>query len=239
MLLGFFKRKLNLLMNPIISQNLSNIGRVVHGFLNKNFVGDIDEAAQRSGLKKICTIKQIHSDIVFLLNDELTKENRKEGDAIVTSMRNLGVGIYTADCVPLLLVDGEAKVVAAVHAGWRGTLSGVVNRTIKRIEKDYGILSSKVSAAIGPSIGMCCYEVGEEVAVQFIKKYDKWSEFLYKKNNSKYFIDLRMANVRNLLDAGVANFEVMDICTMCNRDFHSYRREGKGVGRQLSFIGLV
>jgi len=226
-------------MNSVISQNLSNIGKVVHGFLSKNFIGDIDDAAHCSGLKRIYTIKQIHSDIVFLLNDEVTKENRTVGDAIVTSMRNLGVGIYTADCVPLLLVDGEARVVAAVHAGWRGTLSGIVNRTIKRIEKDYGILSSKISAAIGPSIGVCYYEVGEEVANQFMKKYETWSEFLYKKNDSKYFIDLRMANARNLLDAGVANFEVMDICTMCNGDFHSYRREGKGVGRQLSFIGLV
>lgn len=226
-------------MNSVISQNLSGIGRVVHGFLSKSFIGDIDEAAHCCGLERIYTIKQVHSNIVFLLNDELTKVKSREGDAIVTSMRNLGVGIYTADCVPLLLVDGEAKVVAAVHAGWRGTLSGIVNRTIKRIEKDFGILSSKISAAIGPSIGMCCYEVGEEVALQFMNKYDEWSEFLYKKNDSKYFIDLRMANVRNLLDAGVANFEVMDICTMCNTNFHSYRREGKGVGKQLSFIGLV
>ena len=226
-------------MNSVISQNLSNIGKVVHGFLSKNYIGDVDEAAHRSGLKRIYTIKQIHSDLVFLLNDEVTKENGTEGDAIVTSMRNLGVGIYTADCVPLLLVDGEARVVAAVHAGWRGTLSGVVNRTIKRIEKDYGILPSDISAAIGPSIGRCCYEVGEEVGIQFMNKYETWSEFLYKKDDSKYFVDLKKANVRNLLDAGVANYEIMDICTKCNRDFHSYRREGKGVGRQLSFIGLV
>jgi YfiH family protein len=226
-------------MNSVTSQNLSNIGGVVHGFLSKNFVGDIDDAARDSGLKQIHTIRQIHSDIVFLLSDEVTKESRTEGDAIVTSMKNLGVGIYTADCVPLLLVDGEARVAAAVHAGWRGTLSGIAGRTIKRIEKDYGILPSDISAAIGPSIGMCCYEVGEEVAIQFMKEYETWSEFLNKKNESKYFVDLKMANVKNLLDAGVANFEVLDICTMCNGDFHSYRREGRGVGRQLSFIGLV
>lgn len=226
-------------MNSVISQNLSGISGVVHGFLSKNFIGDIDEAAHFSGLERIYTIKQVHSNIVFLLNDELTKGKRREGDAIVTGMRKIGVGVYTADCVPLLLVDGEAKVVAAVHAGWRGTLSGIVNRTIKRIEKDFGILSSNISAAIGPSIGMCCYEVGEEVAVQFMNKYDACSEFLHKKNDSKYFLDLRLANVRNLLDAGVANFDVMDICTMCNRDFHSYRREGKVVDKQLSFIGLI
>ena len=226
-------------MNSVISQNLSGISRVVHGFLSKNFNGDIDEAAHCSGLESIYTIKQVHSNMVFLLNDESTEVKGRVGDAIVTTMRNLGVGIYTADCVPLLLVDEEAKVVAAVHAGWRGTLSGIVNMTIKSIEKDFGILPSNISAAIGPSIGMCCYEVGEEVAVQFMNKYDEWSELLYKKNDSKYFLDLRMANVKNLLDAGVANFEVMDICTMCNRDFHSYRREGKRVGKQLSFIGLV
>jgi YfiH family protein len=226
-------------MNSVISQNLSGIRSVVHGFLSKNFTGDIDEAAHCSGLERIYTIKQVHSSIVFLLNDELTKVNSREGDAIVTSIRNFGVGIYTADCVPLLLVDEEAKVVAAVHAGWRGTLSGIVNKTIRSIEEDFGILSSKISAAVGPSIGMCCYEVGEEVAVQFMSKYGERSEFLHKENNSKYFIDLRMANVRNLLDAGVSNFEVMNICTKCNTDFHSYRREGKGVGSQLSFIGLV
>ena len=226
-------------MNSVISQNLSNIGRVVHGFLNKNFIGDLEDVAHCSGLNRIHTIKQVHSNVVFLLNDNVTGNKTTEGDAIVTSMRNLGVGIYTADCVPLLLVDGDARVVAAVHAGWRGTLSGIVNRTISRMEKDYGIFSSKISAAVGPSIGMCCYEVGEEVALQFMEKYDKCSEFLCKRNDSKYHIDLRMANVRNLVDAGVSNFEVMDICTMCNGDFHSYRREGRGVGRQLSFIGLV
>lgn len=226
-------------MNSVISQNLSNIGKVVHGFLNKNFNGDLDDVARYSGLNRIHTIKQVHSNVVFLLNEKMTGKPAAEGDAIVTSMRNLGVGVYTADCVPLLLVDGDAKVVAAVHAGWRGTLSGIVNRTIRRMEKAYGILSSEISAAVGPSIGMCCYEVGEEVAVQFMNKYDKCSEFLSKRNDSKYVIDLRMANVRNLVDAGVANVEVMDICTMCNGDFHSYRREGRGVGRQLSFIGLV
>ncbi len=223
----------------MISRNLSNIGKVVHGFLNKNFVGGLDDVARRSGLTRIHTIKQVHSNVVFLLSDKVATESFVEGDAIVTSMRNLGVGVYTADCVPLLLVDRDAKVVAAVHAGWRGTLSGIVNRTIRKMEKAYGILSSELSAAVGPSIGMCCYEVGEEVAVQFMNKYDKCSEFLSRGNDSKYLLDLRMANVTNLLDAGVANFEVMDICTMCNRDFHSYRREGRGVGRQLSFIGLV
>lgn len=226
-------------MNSVISQNLSHIGGVVHGFFSKNFVGDIDDAAHYSGLKRIYTMKQIHSDTVFLLSDGETNENSTVGDAIVTSVRNLGVGIYTADCVPVLLVDGEARVAAAVHAGWRGTLSGIGGRTIDRIEKEFGIMPSKIFAAIGPSIGMCCYEVGEEVAFQFVKKYDTCSEFLCKKNESKYFVDLKKANVRDLLDAGVANFEVMDICTKCNLDFHSYRRDGKGVGSQLSFIGLV
>ncbi len=226
-------------MNPIISKNLSNTGKVVHGFLNKNFIGDLDDVARCSGLSRIHTIKQVHSNVVFLLSDKVAREKTVEGDAIVTSMRNLGVGVYTADCVPLLLVDGDARVVAAVHAGWRGTLSGIINRTISRMEKSYGILSSEISAAVGPSIGMCCYEVGEEVAVQFMKKYDRCREFVSKRSDSKYLIDLGMANVRNLVDAGVANFEVMDICTMCNGDFHSYRREGRGVGRQLSFIGLV
>lgn len=218
---------------------MSNISRVAHGFLSGNFIGDTDEAANRSGLERICTIRQIHSDVVFVLNDESARMDGREGDAIVTAVRNLGIGIHTADCVPLLLVDGEARVAAAVHAGWRGTLSGIVSSTIKSIERDFGILPSNISAAIGPSIGGCCYEVGEEVAIRFMEKYDTRGEVLYKKNGSKYSVDLRIANVVNLRDSGVENVEVMDICTMCNRDFHSYRRDGKGVGRQLSFIGLL
>jgi len=107
------------------------------------------------------------------------------------------------------------------------------------MKKRFGIEPSGVSCVVGPSIGGCCYEVGEDVASQFIDKFDNWKDFLFRKSNLKYILDLKGANRINLFKEGVRDIEVMNICTKCNSDFHSYRRDGENVGKQLSFIGLV
>jgi len=107
------------------------------------------------------------------------------------------------------------------------------------MKQRFGIEPSRVSCVVGPSIGGCCYEVGEDVASQFIHKFDNWKGFLFRKSNLKYILDLKEANRINLFKEGVRDIEVMNICTKCNSDFHSYRRDGENVGKQLSFIGLV
>ncbi|MFQ5787969.1 MAG: peptidoglycan editing factor PgeF [Thermodesulfobacteriota bacterium] len=226
-------------MNSVFSYKLSKISSVVHGFLNKRFVGESIEAAHYFGLNEIATLKQIHSNSVFIIKDKFNSDKEENGDAIVSSLRNLGIGVYTADCLPILLADRNAAVVAVVHAGWRGTLLQIAESTLLRMGKNFGIESNNVFAAIGPSIGRCCYEVGQDVAKQYMNKFEDWDTYLFKKNGSKFMLDLREANRLGLKMAGVKEVEVIDICTKCNKEFHSFRRDGKGVGKQLSLIGLV
>lgn len=225
-------------MNWVKSQGLSKIRGVVHGFSNKGFNGSLSEAAGLFGLSGIATLDQIHSSEVFVIKDKF-KELEQKGDALILDLKGMGAGVFTADCVPILLVDRSASVAAAVHAGWRGTLSQIAKATLIEMEKSFGIAPSRICAAVGPSIGACCYEVGEDVASLFMDKSSDWERYLFRKGNSKFVLDLKEANRHTLAREGVEDIEVIGICTKCSREFHSYRRDGKKVGSQLNFIGLI
>jgi purine-nucleoside/S-methyl-5'-thioadenosine phosphorylase / adenosine deaminase len=225
-------------MNWIKSQGLSEIKGVVHGFSNKGFKGSLSEAARLFGLSCIATLDQIHSSKVFVIKDRF-KELEQKGDALIADLKGIGVGVFTADCVPILLVDKSASVAAAVHAGWRGTLSQITKATLIEMEKSFGITPSRICAVLGPSIGACCYEVGEDVASLFMNKSSDWERYLSRKGNSKYALDLKEANIHTMAREGVEDIEVMEMCTKCSSEFHSYRRDGKKVGSQLNFIGLI
>jgi YfiH family protein len=226
-------------MSWITSKRLSEISGLVHGFLDKSFNGDVSEVARLSGLSRIVTLKQVHSSDVLVIKDVSKARSEQEGDAIATDLRGIGVGVFTADCVPLLLMDRSTSSIAVVHAGWRGTLSQIVKVTLFEMKKDFGTQPSGVCAVIGPSIGRCCYEVGEDVASLFVDKFEDSNGYLLKKGDSKYVLDLKEASRTALVKEGVTNIDVINICTKCNRGFHSYRREGRGVRTQLSFVGLV
>jgi hypothetical protein len=129
--------------------------------------------------------------------------------------------------------------VAVVHAGWRGALCQIAQKTLQEMRRHFGTDPSRVHVVLGPSIGKCCYEVGEDVASPFRGKFKDNERYLFKKGNSKYILDLKEINRLSLLEEGVKSVEVMNICTKCDNNFHSYRRDGKKVGTQLSFIGLV
>ncbi|GBD39901.1 Laccase domain protein YfiH [bacterium HR37] len=225
----------------IRSQILSSVGGVVYGFLDRSSgEEDIVGIARAFGLESIVTLKQVHGNRVWVVKDAFAKDvGWHKGDGLITNLRGVGIGVFTADCAPILFVDESSLVVAAVHAGWRGTLSKVVKSALWEFRKVFGIPSSRVYAVIGPSIGRCCYEVGGDVASLFIKEFGKDMPFLYKGKNSKYVLDIKEANSTILRCEGVERVEVIEVCTRCNKDFYSYRRDGKGSGRQLSFIGLV
>jgi YfiH family protein len=139
------------------------------------------------------------------------------------------VAVKTADCVPLLLVDPRHRAVAAVHAGWRGTVAGIAQRAVAALGTQFGVRAGDLHAAIGPAIGKCCYEVGAEVAAQFGL-------------NGRAHIDLA-EEVRRQLEAagvGVQRIYVAGLCTKCRADeFHSFRRDGAAAGRLYSFAGIV
>src|SRR5262245_45162188 len=128
----------------------------------------------------ILKLRQVHSGIVRDMDDTSAAGEAVEGDAAVTSIRGALLGVQTADCVPILIADREATCVAAVHAGWRGTANRIVEKTVQRLVEKYGAKPANLIATIGPNIGVCCYEVGEEIvsAVQDASAFERKPEWI-------------------------------------------------------------
>jgi len=186
----------------------------------------------------ILKLKQIHSNIVQDMTDTWSSNEPLTGDAAVTAVRGAVIGIQTADCVPILIADRESRIVAAVHAGWRGTAARIVQRTIELIRDQYSIPPAELIAAIGPHNAVCCYEVGEDV----IEAIQDPEAFVRREEWQKPHFDQASANRKQLLEAGVPENQITSstLCTQCRADlFFSYRREGRHAGRMLSIIGLA
>jgi YfiH family protein len=205
---------------------------LVHGF-------GVRDSAYPKG---IVTVRQIHSNIVLDAAQIRAAENLDGGgpdacrpvdaDALISDTPGVLVGVRTADCVPILLVDTTTRVVAAVHAGWRGTVENIAAATVRAMTAGWGTRPADVRAAIGPSIGVCCYEVGPEVGQRFglVTHGLRGPEAVY--------VDLPQANERQLRALGVTNIWKSGLCTFCTADrFFSFRRKPEDAGRMISFIG--
>jgi polyphenol oxidase len=208
----------------------------------------------------LVTLKQFHSDVIQVFDDPPADACR--GDASTTNRPNLLLAIQTADCVPVLLVDPKKRAIAAIHAGWRGTLARIAAKTTGKMQMHFGTKPSDLLAAVGPAIGPCCYEVGTEVATQFLSQFadapDYFDEFRtgdepnpiqwlnmmppgHQPPPKGVLLDLRKANRSQLLAAGLRaqNIFVSDLCTACCSDLlFSYRKEGPNSGRLMSLIGI-
>jgi YfiH family protein len=163
-------------------------------------------------------------------------------DGIVTDQKDLGLVVQTADCVPLLFWESRGNAVGAVHAGWRGTLAGIASRAVATIEKELASSPDCILVVLGPAIGRCCYEVGDEVRRAFLESSPSASELFSLGKRGRNHLDLAEANRRQLIEAGVPADQIhcADICTSCNPDvLYSYRRGGEGVGRQYGIIGAA
>ena len=185
---------------------------------------------------------QTHSDNIKVIIQKETKgweslsDAVEDCDALITDVKGVVLNILTADCVPILLYDKEKEVVAAVHAGWKGTKAQIVSKTVQKMKKVYGCDPKEIIAGIAPSIGRCCYEVGKDVAVHF---FDTPEGFTSK--GEKYMLDLPLINKQQLLNAGVleVNIEMSHTCTACDVErFFSYRKEQGCSGRFMSMIGM-
>lgn len=191
---------------------------------------------------RFCGIRQVHGDKVFVLNNHHEMGWRDlsdavEADAVVTNLPHMVLIILTADCVPILLYDPIAKAIGSVHAGWKGSKSNIIGKTIKTMQNQYGSRPQDIIAAIGPAIGVCCYEVGLDVAEHFVDH----SEIVQpNKRKGKFQLDLKAINDMQLLDAGLmrSNIETSNICTACCSDrYFSYRKDSCS-GRFISAITI-
>ena len=193
---------------------------VEHGFGSRESNGWPGEYTQ---------VKQIHSDIVARADGG--QGCLGEGDALITATPDQFIGIRTADCVPLLMADPKRQVIAAVHAGWRGSAAAIAAKTVRRLVHEYETNPIDLLVAIGPSIGQCCFEVGPEVAAQF--------ERFVPGSASLDHIDLLEVNMRQLLAEGVQrhNIDASGQCTACSPgEFHSWRRDRDRSGRMVAAI---
>lgn len=163
-------------------------------------------------------------------------------DALITHLPDFCLCISTADCIPVLIYDSVNKVIAAVHAGWRGTVTGIVSGTIRALEEKYGTHAADLVVGIGPGISMECFEVGEEVYETFTASGADMDKISYKDQiTGKWHIDLPKANYLQLIAKGVKqkNIEMAGICTYKNvEQFFSARRLGIHSGRIWSGIML-
>lgn len=230
-------------------------GGVTAGGLNLSYKDDdrsaVDEnrrrflsAIGRPG-DRIVTVPQIHSSRwISVDQDWPDRAFRPEADAVLTSKRGLLAAVKTADCVPVLVADSRSGAVAAVHAGWRGTLSRILIRSVRALAELHGARPRDMVAAIGPAACGRCYEVGDDVVSVFRDLFADTEPFLTPTKGGKALFDGAEANRRQLLSAGLApeNIHVMGACTIHENDrFFSYRREADGgrrpVGRLLSVVG--
>lgn len=245
-------------------------GRVIHGFATRKGgvsegpcatlnCGGSEEAAENvlSNRRSLCRtlgmdpsklvgLRQVHGTQVVRVGSGGTDSSErsaalKEGDALITREVGLPLGILTADCLPIILVDPVSPAVGIVHAGWRGTLQGVLPQAIREMERAFGSSLSDLWAGIGPGIGPCCYEVGEEVASLFQGRYPGWSEWLCPKGEGHYRLDLARANLLQLAEMGIpeGQIELAGLCTCCHPSlFFSHRREQGKTGRMLNLVAL-
>lgn len=184
--------------------------------------------------------KQVHGDSVMVATKKvigsgaLTYESAiADTDAFVTDKLNLPLAIFTADCLSIFFYDPEGPAIGVAHAGWRSTHAGIAGKTVELMQKRFGTHPQNLIVNFGPSIRICCYEVGKEFLDIFPKEITK--------TGGKYYLDLAGINRKQLLGFGVEEGNISDanICTCCRNDrFFSFRKEGKGCGRMMSVMML-
>jgi purine-nucleoside/S-methyl-5'-thioadenosine phosphorylase / adenosine deaminase len=206
------------------------------------FADNRKELAELLGIEVVNLVfpRQTHTSTVHCI-DVLPDYEISETDALVTNKPGICICVQTADCVPVLLFDPVKKVIAAVHAGWKGTVQKIVQVTVQKMEAEYDCEPSDIRAAIGPSIGPEVYEVGAEVVEAALRSIPAAESTLQLNQSGKYHFNLWEANRLLLIEAGVqtSNIEVLADCSFLEADkYYSARREGVQTGRMVSGILL-
>ena len=211
----------------------------------------------------LISLRQIHSDVIHPIDH--APEEIVAGDGIVTDTPGLVVAVQTADCLPVILVDPKRRAIGVFHAGWRGSVKRIVEKGVGELQRYFKCDPRNIVAAIGPGVQSCCYDVGEEVHTKFLAQFS-YADNLFREVKesdpvrekypllfltarapghselpTKLFLDLKEANRRQLLDAGVPakNIDSDSLCTACNTNLlFSYRAEKGVTGRMMAAAGI-
>ena len=248
--------------------NTLNLGFTAHdmrGDVERNrraFLTQVGAVGSKKALWPLVTLRQVHSDIIHRVEDG---SQHLAGDGLVTETPEILLAVQTADCLPVILVDGKRRAAGVFHAGWRGTLKRIVQKGVGEMQRWFGTAPQDIKAAIGPGIQGCCYEVGDEVRDQFQSQFAYGGTLFREIREShevrdkypllfltarapghshlprKIFLDLVEANRRQLLEAGVPakNISASELCTSCRPDLlFSYRADKGKTGRLMGAVGI-
>jgi hypothetical protein len=196
--------------------------------------------------EKLYLVRQSHGNDGVCCDDCSPAQTlRVAADYLVCARVAHVCAVITADCVPVLLWEPQARCVAAVHSGWRGTLADVVGVAVTDLQTRYGAESARMRVAVGPHIGPCCFEVGEDVAQRFESVFGRGAAgpagLVHRHSSTRPHVDLAAAIGSQLAARSIQseNIEWLNPCTYCDGErFYSYRRDGIPVGQHMSFIGL-
>ncbi|MBC5628426.1 peptidoglycan editing factor PgeF [Clostridium sp. NSJ-6] len=186
-------------------------------------------------VNEVVYLHQIHSDNVFVFNNNAKEFIEREGDAIVTNKENVIIGAFTADCVPVVLVDEVEGVIAAIHSGWKGTFNSITKKSIEKMIQEYGTRIENIKVYIGPHIRQCCYEVSEELKERFLDKTKIDENELFNGRNLSMerciLEDLRSLKIEE------DNIYTINLCTYCEEEIKlfSYRKSVGTYGRLFTF----
>ena len=231
---------------------LEKIGLIKHAFTTRQgglgarsngvkLTDDWKAFAEAFGVnpERLVTANQVHGDNIVKVDGQNFKKTKNvQADAMITNALEMAIGVETADCVPVLLVDPVTPAVGAVHAGWRSTVKRIVQKAVKKMQDEFGSDPTRMIAAIGPTIGPECYEVDEPVMGPVREVFSLWKEVASARGSDKWSLDLVKLNKLELAQSGLSakNVHSLGFCTSCRRDlFYSFRAEGR-TGRMLSVI---
>jgi len=214
----------------IYSDLLSQIPGIRHGFGTRN---DTELP------KNLVTAKQVHE--ASILHVTATPSSEPQGfDILVTDQKGIAIAVKTADCLPILMVEPKAELVAAVHAGWRGTVARVVEKAVATLCSLGGRMEN-LRVSLGPNMKGSCYEVEQDVVSVIEKEFRGWP-VLTRKNETKWLLDVAQINQKQLQGMGLLaeQIEHRNLCTHCQTElFYSYRRERERAGRMINYIQIL
>ena len=196
---------------------------------------NINSLKEDFNVNEVVYLHQIHSDNVFVFEGDAEEFREYEGDSIITKEEKVIIGAFTADCVPVILVDEREGVIAAIHSGWKGTFNSITKKTIEKMIQEYDVKIENIKVYIGPHIRQCCYEVSEELKESFLNKTKINENELFKGRNLSMerciLEDLRNINIKE------DNIYTINMCTYCEKDIKlfSYRKSVGTYGRLFTF----
>jgi len=185
-------------------------------------------------------IRQVHGERIFVAQGPLPSLSAGEYDGAISRSAEVALSVVTADCLPILIYEYNKKIIGAVHAGWRGTVLGVLQNALAAIQREFGGSPGDCLILLGPSLRPCCFEIQQDVLEILKIKLPYWTEVV-KMVQGKIFFDLQMANLLQAREMGVPREGIwsLDLCTFCQPGwFYSYRRDKGQTGRMVSMISL-